>query len=163
MTSPQDVTALLAEWRGGNEIVRDQLFPIVYEELRKLARARLRRERAGHTLQPTALVNEAYLRLVDQTRVEWQSRAHFFGIASTMMRRILVDHARARNAARRGCGEANVSVEDLDGLAMPAMDDGELIDLHEALEALGELDPLASRVIELRYFGGSQSRRRPRS
>jgi len=148
---PNDVTALLSAWCNGDQVVEDKLFPIVYEELRKLARSHLRRERADHTLQPTALVNEAYLRLVDQSRVEWQSRAHFFGIASRMMRRILVDHARARHAERRGGGVANVTLDDL---VTPGSEDVELIALHDALDTLGALDPQAARVIELRYFGG---------
>lgn len=147
-----DVTGLLVEWRDGDQLAEEQLFPLVYGELRKLARSHLRRERAGHTLQPTALVNEAYLRLVDQTRVQWQSRAHFFGIASRMMRRILVDHARARNAARRGGGARNLTLED--DLRPGHTKDVDLVALDDALEALAELDPAASRVVELRYFGG---------
>ena len=131
---------------------RETAFPVVDDGLRRLARSHLRRERADHTLQPTALVNEAYLRLVDQTRVEWQSRAHFFGIASHMMRRILVDHARAHKAARRGGGVRNITLDDE---AVPGGSrDVDLIDLDDALETLAKLDPPAMRVIELRYFGG---------
>jgi RNA polymerase sigma factor (TIGR02999 family) len=155
MTEPQpDVTELLAEWCRGNQVVKDDLFPVVYAELRKMARSHLRRERPDHTLQPTALVNEVYLRLVDQTRVEWQNRAHFFGIASQMMRRILVDHARARNAARRGGGAAKVTLVDVHAPTPALPEDVELIELHEALNVLAELDPTGARVIELRYFGG---------
>lgn len=152
MSQPSDVTELLAAWGGGNELVEEQLFPLVYAELRKLARSHLRRERADHTLQPTALVNEAYLRLVDQSSVEWQGRAHFFGIASRMMRRILVDHARARHAARRGGGVPDLTFED--ELNPGKSIDVDLVELDDALEALAELDPEGSRIIELRYFGG---------
>ena len=150
--STPDVTALLAQWGAGDETVERQLFPLVYDELRRLARSHLRRERADHTLQPTALVNEAYLRLVGQTRVDWQNRAHFFGIASHMMRRILVDHARAHKAARRGGGARNITLDDE---AVPGGSrDVDLIALDDALETLAELDPKGLRVVELRYFGG---------
>ncbi len=150
--SPPDVTALLAQWGSGDEAAEKQLFPLVYDELRRLARSHLRRERANHTLQPTALVNEAYLRLVDQTRVEWQNRSYFFGIATRMMRRILVDHARAHKAARRGGGVRNVTLNDE---AVPGGSrDVDLIALDDALATLAELDPKGLRVIELRYFGG---------
>lgn len=148
----QDVTELLAEWRDGNQLAEEQLFPLVYDELRKLARSHLRRERPDHTLQPTALVNEAYLRLIDQKRVQWQSRAHFFGIASQMMRRILVDHARARKADRRGGGARNLTLED--EVTPGDTRDVDLIALDDALEALAALDPSGARVVELRYFGG---------
>jgi RNA polymerase sigma factor (TIGR02999 family) len=147
-----DVTALLAEWSSGNESVAEDLFPLVYDELRKLARAHLRRERRpDHTLQPTALVHEAYLRIVDQQRVRWQNRAHFFAIASRMMRRILVDHARARKAARRGGGVPAVT---LDEARLASREPLDVIALDDALERLAELDPSGARVIELRYFGG---------
>lgn len=152
MSKPDaDVTALLSEWGSKND-VEDLLFPLVYNELRKIARAHLRRERADHTLQPTALVNEAYLRLVDQERVQWQGRAHFFGIASQMMRRILVDHARRKNAARRGAGAHKVTLDE-------AMLAGErrsvdLVALDDALQRLAELDPGQGRLVELRFFGG---------
>lgn len=150
--SEADVTGLLAEWRDDNRLVEEQLFPLVYHELRRLARSHLRRERPDHTLQPTALVNEAYLRLVDQTRVKWRDRAHFFGIASRMMRRILVDHARARKAAKRGGGARKVTLQDH---AQPAdATDVDLLALDEALTALTTLDPQGARVVELRYFGG---------
>lgn len=151
-SSEADVTGLLAEWHDDNRQVEEQLFPLVYDELRKLARSHLRRERPDHTLQPTALVNEAYLRLVDQTRVKWRDRAHFFGIASRMMRRILVDHARARRAAKRGGGARKVTLQDH---AQPAdAADVDLLVLDEALTALTTLDPRGARVVELRYFGG---------
>jgi RNA polymerase sigma factor (TIGR02999 family) len=149
--SSDDVTELLRHWGSGNEAVRERLFALVYDGLRKIARSHLRRERSDHTLQPTALVHEAYMRLIDQTRVEWQNRAQFLGIASQMMRRILVDHARARRAERRGGGVANVTFED----ALQPIEHGDdLVRVHDALEALAKLDPGAARVIELRYFGG---------
>jgi len=153
MTAPDepDVTALLRDWCHGNQAVREQLFELVYDSLRKLARAHLRRERADHTLQPTALVHEAYLRLVDQNRIEWQNRAQFLGIASQMMRRILVDHARAKHADRRGGGVANVTFEDA---LKPIETDDDLIRIHDALETLAKIDPKGAKVIELRYFGG---------
>ncbi|MGD8330648.1 MAG: sigma-70 family RNA polymerase sigma factor [Acidobacteriota bacterium] len=147
-----DVTQLLSEWGNDHHEVEGLLFPLVYAELRKIARAHLRRERRDHTLQPTALVNEAYLRLVDQERVEWNGRAHFFGIASQMMRRILVDHARRRNAVRRGAGAHKVTFDE----AVAAGDDGEvdLVALDDALERLASLDPEQGRLVELRFFGG---------
>jgi RNA polymerase sigma factor (TIGR02999 family) len=151
MAQDPDVTALLRDWCHGNRSVQEQLFGLVYESLRKLARAHLRQERAGHTLEPTALAHEAYLRLVDQSRIEWQNRAQFLGIASQMMRRILVDHARAKHAERRGGGVANVTFDD--GLKAVEIDD-ELIRIHDALDALGRLDPNGAKIVELRYFGG---------
>jgi RNA polymerase sigma factor (TIGR02999 family) len=149
--SEPDVTALLRDWCRGNHQVKDELFGVVYDSLRKLARAHIRRERADHTLQPTALVHEAYMRLVDQSRIEWQNRAQFLGIASQMMRRILIDHARAKQAERRGGGAAAVTFED--AIQASAKDD-ELIRIHDALESLAKIDPDAAKVVELRYFGG---------
>ena len=146
-----DVTELLRDWCRGNQAVKEQLFERVYVSLRKLARSHLRRERAEHTLQPTALVHEAYMRLVDQSRVEWQNRAQFLGIASQMMRRILVDHARAKQAERRGGGAVNVPFDDA---IKPIEIDLNVIELHDALERLAGVDPVAAKVIELRYFGG---------
>jgi RNA polymerase sigma factor (TIGR02999 family) len=130
----------------------DELFPLVYEELRRVARRHMRREREGHTLQTTALVHDAYLRLVDQTQVRWQNRAHFFGVAAQMMRRILVDHARTRLAEKRGGAAAKVPLEEaaVVGGGKPA----ELVALDEALKALAEIDPRRARVVELKYFGG---------
>jgi len=151
MSSEHDVTALLHDWCHGNDAVKERLFELVYDAMRKMARSHLRRERADHTLQPTALVHEAYVRLVDQTRVEWQNRAQFLGIASQMMRRILVDHARAKHAERRGGGVANVPFDDAFGKVET---DDNVIRIHEALEALAKVDPQGARVIELRYFGG---------
>ncbi|MCL4794548.1 MAG: sigma-70 family RNA polymerase sigma factor [Bryobacteraceae bacterium] len=147
-----DVTRLLADWSQGNQGAFEQLAPAVYDELRRLAARYLSRERAGHTLQPTALVHEAFLRLIDQSRVEWQGRAHFFGVAAQMIRRILVDHARAHQAAKRGAGAAHFAIDDNFDAAAPR--DLDLVALDDALGALAELDPQQSRVIELRFFGG---------
>ena len=151
MTQRHDVTEMLRDWCHGDATVKEQLFALVYDALRKMARSHLRRERADHTLQPTALVHEAYLRLIDQTRVEWQNRAQFLGIASQMMRRILVDHARAKHAQRRGAGVPDVTFDD----ALEAViGDESLIRIHEALEGLAKVDPQGARIVELRYFGG---------
>jgi RNA polymerase sigma factor (TIGR02999 family) len=149
----EGVTQLLAEWGGGDRAALDRLLPLVFDELRRLAASYLRRERAGHTLQPTALVNEAYLRLVDQEGAQWQNRAHFFGIAANLMRQILVDHARQRSADKRGGSQLQrlsltqaerlVKQEELDVLA-----------LNEALERLAEFDPQQTRIVELKFFGG---------
>jgi RNA polymerase sigma factor (TIGR02999 family) len=147
-----DVTALLGQWGNRQHHVEDLLFPLVYNELRKIARAHLRRERSDHTLQPTALVNEAYLRLVDQERVEWHGRAHFFGIASQMMRRILVDHARKKNAARRGAGAHKVTLDE--AFLAGARDSVDLVALDDALARLAAIDPDQERMVELRFFGG---------
>lgn len=147
-----DVTELLGQWGNREHHVEDLLFPVVYNELRKIARAHLRRERADHTLQPTALVNEAYLRLVDQERVEWQGRAHFFGIASQMMRRILVDYARRKNAARRGAGAHKVTFDE--AFVAGQSDTVDLVLLDDALQRLAEIDPDQERMVELRFFGG---------
>ena len=145
------MTALLHDWCNGNHEVKEQLFELVYDALRKLARSHLRRERADHTLQPTALVHEAYVRLVDQSRVEWQNRSQFLGIASQMMRRILVDHARAKHAERRGGGVANVPFDESFGKVET---DENLVRVNEALEQLAKVDPQGAKVVELRYFGG---------
>lgn len=146
------VTRLLVAWKGGDAGASDQLMPLVYDELRHLARSYLRRERTDHTLQPTALVHEAYLRLVDTTQVDWQSRAHFFGIAARVMRRVLVDHARSRAAGRRGGGAVKISLDEAGDLLR---DEGRgLLALDEALAGLAELYPRPSRVVELRFFGG---------
>ena len=126
--------------------------PLVYDELRSLARRYLSRESAGHTLQTTALVNEAYMRLIDQSRVQWQNRAHFFAISSQMMRRILVDHARKQNYAKRGGGAAKLSLDDVALFSKEKA--AELVALDEALEKFAEIDPRRSRVVELRFFGG---------
>ncbi|HWS88996.1 MAG TPA: sigma-70 family RNA polymerase sigma factor [Pyrinomonadaceae bacterium] len=147
-----DVTRLLAEWGDGDEAALARLMPLVYDELRRLARHYMRRERPGHTIEPTALVNEAYLRLVEQTNIRWQNRAHFFGIAANVMRRVLCDHARARLADKRGGGAVRVSLVEAE-----ARTDEQTTDVLALDEALGELagvDPRKARVVELRYFGG---------
>ena len=150
--SQHEVTRLLIRLTEGEGAVLDDLLPLVYAELRRLAASYLRRERAGHTLQPTALVHEAYLRLIDQTQVHWQNRAHFFGVAAQMMRRILVDHARSQQAEKRGGDYQKLSLdENIDVSGERAAD---LVALDEALERLAEIDPAKSRVVELRFFGG---------
>lgn len=148
----QDVTGLLRRWTEGDQDALQKLMPIVYEELRRLAGHYLRLERPNHTLQPTALVHEAFLRLVGQKEVIWQNRAHFFGIAAQMMRRILVDHARRRAAAKR---DAGLRVELTQPGAEEAFDrEPELLALDEALTHLEALDPRQARIVELRFFGG---------
>lgn len=149
-----DVTELLSEYREGNREALDRLLPMVYGELRKIAARYMRAEDVSHTLQPTALVHEAYMRLVDQRDVEWQNRAHFFGVAAQLMRRLLVDHARGRNRQKRGGGLQVVPLEDHD-VAGPAPDGGlDLVELDGALDRLAELSPQQGRIVELRYFGG---------
>jgi RNA polymerase sigma factor (TIGR02999 family) len=146
-----EVTALLKDWSGGDQRALEQLLPLVYDELRKLAAGYMRKERSDHTLQPTALVHEAYLRLVDQQRVDWRNRAHFFGIAAQMMRRVLVDHARRRQAAKRDAATCYLSFSD--EVASPGRDP-ELLDFDRALETLSALDPRQAKIVELRFFGG---------
>ncbi|MGH9935201.1 MAG: sigma-70 family RNA polymerase sigma factor [Blastocatellia bacterium] len=150
--SEKEVTRLLVAWSDGDQAALEQLAPLVYSELRRLARRHLGRERQGHTLQTTALVHEAYIRLIDQQEVRWQNRAHFFAIAAQMMRRILVDYARARNYAKRGGGAQMVSLDE----AMEVSDEraADVIALDDALAALAGLDQRKSRIIELRFFGG---------
>jgi len=151
-SSAVDVTGLLRAWTGGDSSAQEKLAPILWEELRQNARAYMRRERAGHTLQATALVNEAFLRLVDLRRIEWRDRSHFFTLASQMMRRILVDHARSRGYQKRGGGE---KVVPLNESAMAVADRAsELIALDDALKALEKHDARKARVIEMRFFGG---------
>jgi RNA polymerase sigma factor (TIGR02999 family) len=148
-----NVTELLLSLTGGDQSALDKLLPLVYNELRGLAERYLRRERADHTLQATALVHEAYLRLVDQNNVQWQNRAHFFGVAAQMMRRILVDHARASQTQKRGAGALKVSLDEL--IELPAeRATSEMLALDEALTALESFDAQKSRVVELRFFGG---------
>jgi RNA polymerase sigma factor (TIGR02999 family) len=143
---------LLLAWRGGDPGALDTLVPLVYAELRRLAHRQMRGERIGHPLQTTALVNEAYLRLVDSHRVHWQNRAHFFAIAAGLMRRVLVDAARARESLKRGGKAVHVSLDDAPGLSRTP--DVDVIALDHALEALADLDARKSQVVELRYFGG---------
>ena len=150
--APEGITQLLLKWSGGDSSAREELMPLVYGELRSLAAKYLRRERVNHTLQPTALVNEAYLRLVDQQKVEWQNRAQFFGLAARLMRNILVDHARSHQAAKRGGQQFSVSLSRADRVsAEPEID---LVALHETLERLAAHDQQKGRIVELRFFGG---------
>jgi len=147
-----DLTRLLVAWRDGQPGALDRLVPLVYEELRRQARRRLRGERAGHTLQPTALVHEAFLRLVGQNRAQWQNREQFFAVAGQAMRRVLVDHARARAAAKRGAGQTLVVLDEIPG---PAVSPGvDVLALDQALDRLAAIDPRKAQVVELRYFGG---------
>ena len=156
-SSTHDVTRLLLAWRDGDTVAASRLVPLVYDELRRLARDYLRRERGGHTLQPTALVHEAYLRLVDDSQVQWQGRAHFFGVAARAMRRILVDHARARNAAKRGGGVEKTPLDE--AVDLPAASNNvDLVELDGALETLAQAYPRQCEVVELRFFGGLETR-----
>ena len=150
--SPQTVTRLLVEWSHGNGTALDEFAPLVYGELHRIAESFMRHERAEHTLQPTALVHEAFLRLVDQREVNWQNRAQFFGVAAQMMRRILVNHARDRHAAKRGGGELLLSLDET--IDYFAGQDVNLMLLDEALNALARIDEQQSRIVELRFFGG---------
>lgn len=147
-----DITVLLAASSVGDRRAMDQLMPLVYDELRRLAQSYLRKERPGHTLQGTALVHEAYLRLIDQKQVKWQNRAHFFAMASQMIRRILVDHARGHRAAKRGDGAHKLSLDEAMGIS--GKTDLDLLALDDALNDLARLDPAQSRIVELRFFGG---------
>jgi RNA polymerase sigma factor (TIGR02999 family) len=149
---PGDVTRLLIAWNGGDAGALERLIPLVYGELRRQARGYLRKERSGHTLQPTALVHEVYLRLVDQSQVKWQNRAHFFGVAARAMREILVDHARKRRAAKRGGPDSLISIDDVNPASPPKNLD--LLDLDRTLKRLAALDERQARLVELRVFGG---------
>ena len=150
-TTSDQVTQLLHDWSEGNQSARDQLLPLVYDELRRLAGSYLRRERPGHTLQTTALVHEAYLRLINQN-VSWQNRAHFFGIAAQLMRRILVDYARTQHYAKRGGDQKKFGLEE--ALDLAQVQDSNLVALDEALTSLAVFDPQQSQIVELRFFGG---------
>lgn len=147
-----EVTRLLHDWQGGDRAALEKLTPLVYDELRRLASHYLRGERRDHTLQGTALVHEAFIRLVGQSGLEWQSRTHFFGIAARLMRQILVDHARKHTAAKRGGGEPHLSIEE--AAIFSPQRAANLVALDEALQELAKFDPRKSRIIELRYFGG---------
>jgi RNA polymerase sigma factor (TIGR02999 family) len=149
MSKRRDVTELLQAWNRGEQVL-DELMPLVYDELRKVASHYLRQERPGHTLQPTALVNEAYLRLVDRRTANWQDRAHFLGVAAKIMRNILVDHARIRRAQKRDSGQTIALAEGM-GIVQQEVD---LLGLDEALNKLAGLDPDYERMVELRFFGG---------
>jgi RNA polymerase sigma factor (TIGR02999 family) len=153
MSTPEGVTQLLIDWSHGDQAALDRLMPLVYSELRRLATNYLRRERQGHTLQPTALVNEAYLKLVDQRNAKWQNRAQFFGISAQLMRRILVDHARQRQAAKRGGSEQQrLSITSAEKFVQQSEID--LLALNEALDELAKMDQQQSRIVELKFFGG---------
>jgi RNA polymerase sigma factor (TIGR02999 family) len=152
MPSSHDITALLDDWTRGDRQALDQLLPLVYDEMRRIAARQLRRERAGHSLQPTELVHEAYLKLVDQRRVDWLNRAHFYGVASRVMRRLLVDHARRRNANKRGNGFEWVAIDK--GLNVPAPDCIPVLVLDGVLGRLEKIDPRLAHLVELRAFGG---------
>jgi RNA polymerase sigma factor (TIGR02999 family) len=154
MTTPSqsEVTRYLLEWNRGDEAALQKLMPVVYDELKKLAKSYLRKERSDHTLQPTALVHEAFLRLIDQNSVQWQNRAHFFGVAAQMMRRILTNYAIARKTDKRGGKSQHLSLEDVTGLAEHR--DLDLVLLDQALSDLESLDPRQSKIVELRFFSG---------
>jgi len=147
----KDVTELLQKWNGGDEEALEELTPLVHAELRRIARRYMARERLGHTLQPTALVNEAFIRLIDWKNARWENRAHFFGVAATLMRRILVDFARKR-PKRDGEPVLRVSLEKAE--EVPAAEDPDILALDEALSELAEFDPRKARIVEMRFFGG---------
>ena len=152
MPSTQDVTQILRELSDGSQTAPSKLMPLVYDELRKLAQGYLQSERSGHTLQATALVHEAYLRLVDWRNVSWQNRAHFFALAAQVMRRILVDHAREKNAQKRGGGLTKLSLQE--AVSFPEQREVDLVALDDALQALVQLDATQGKIVELRFFGG---------
>lgn len=152
MATSSEVTALLGDWSRGNQSALNQLLPLVYGELRRIAARQLRSERVGHTLQPTALVHEVYMRLVDQRSVDWKNRAHFFGAAAQVMRRILVDHARRHTASKRGDGLHRVSMDEATELAAP--EGIPVLALDQALDRLATMDRELARIVELRAFGG---------
>lgn len=150
--SPEEVTQLLVAWGDGNQAALEKLMPLVYEELRRLAHNYMRREHPAHTLQTTALVNEAYFRLVDQKHMRWQNRAHFFAISAQLMRRILVDHARSHHYAKRGGGAHKVSLDE--GAVVAEEQAADLIALDDALRSLAAIDERKNSIVELRFFGG---------
>jgi RNA polymerase sigma factor (TIGR02999 family) len=150
--APENVTKLLVAWGDGDEAARDELMPLVYQELHRLAHHYMNRERPDHTLQTSALVNEAFVRLIDQKEVRWQNRAHFFGIAAQMMRRILVDYARSRQYAKRGGGAQQVSFDEALFASEERAD--EVVALDDALKDLAQFDQRKSQIVELRFFGG---------
>ena len=152
MVSPRDVTALLGDWGGGDPTALNRLLPLVYAELRRVAARHLRSERVNHTLQPTALVHEVYLRLIDQRHVDWQNRAHFYGVAARVMRRILVDHARRHGAHKRGDGGQCVSIDE--ARDVPASTDIPIVGLDQALDRLEHLDPDLAKIVALHAFAG---------
>ena len=147
-----EVTQLLLSWSNGNEHALDELLPLVYSELKRIARRHMARENPGHTLQTSALINEAYLKLVNQQGIEWQNRAHFFAVAAQVMRHILIDHARGRHFAKRGAGAQKISLDEK--VAVSDEHAAELVSLDDALTALNKLDSRKGRIVELRFFGG---------
>jgi RNA polymerase sigma factor (TIGR02999 family) len=149
-----DVTRLLLSWSQGNQAALDELMPLVYGELRRLASAYLRRERSNHTLQSTALVHEAFMRLVNQQEVQWRNRAHFFAIAAQMIRRILVDYARAQHTEKRGSGSVKLELDEAMAAPLASGFDLDLLALNDALDQLSQLDARQSRIVELRFFAG---------
>jgi RNA polymerase sigma factor (TIGR02999 family) len=151
-TASQDITQLLLDWGNGDKEALDKLMPFVYDELRRLARNYMGNQRPGHTLQTTALVNEAYLRLIDSSQVRWQNRTHFFAISAQLMRRVLVDFARAKKATKRGGNEQKVTFDE--GLPVFSEKESDLIALDEALNELETMDKRQSQIVEMRYFGG---------
>ncbi|MGH9802868.1 MAG: sigma-70 family RNA polymerase sigma factor [Blastocatellia bacterium] len=150
--SATDVTRLLLDWGHGNHSALDSLLPLIYNELRRVAESYLRRDRPGHTLQATALVNEAFLRLIDQNRINWQNRAHFFGAAANLMRQILIQHARANHAVKRGGERQKLYLDEAEDIAQS--NDPDLVALDDALRDLETIAPRQCRIVELRYFGG---------
>lgn len=150
----ENLTQLLIQYSSGDEAVLESLLPHIYQELRRLAESYMRREAAHHTLQPTALVHEAYFKLIDQNRVQWQNRSHFFGVAAQLMRRILIDHARKRRASKRGGSQIRLSFDDAIQVAAADNSRPDLLALEEAMEKLEALSPRQAKVVELRYFGG---------
>src|SRR5437588_5120460 len=153
--SPHEITQLLVNWGDGDQAALDKLMPLVYNELHRLAHHYMRRERPGHTMQTTALVNEAYLKLVDQRNVDWQNRAHFFAIAAQVMRRILLDDARRRRRAKRGAGVVPAPMDDVVVAAPdPGLDPIDVLAIDRALQELDQLDPDQAKIVELRFFGG---------
>ena len=152
MAAAEEVTRLLIEWKSGNQAAMDLLVPLVYDELRRLAMSYLRDERAAATLQPTALVHEAYLRLVSQNLPDWESRSHFFGVAAHLMRQVLVDHARRQKSEKRGGGAPKESLDE--ALSFAPERSAEVLALEDALQALAQIDPRQCQIVELRFFGG---------
>src|SRR6059058_2164201 len=158
MSSTHEVTQLLLAWSDGDRTALDKLTPLVYEELRRMAHRYMSRERPGHTLQTTALVNEAYLRLVNREAVQWQNRAHFFGIAAQVMRHILVDHARSHAYRKRGGGTQTISLDE--AMVVSQERAAEVVALDDVLKEVAKIDPQQSRIVELRFFGGLTIKRR---
>ncbi len=150
--SPQEVTQLLRAWCSGEQSALDRLMPLVYAELHRLAHLYIARERPGHALQTSALVHEAYIRLIDASQIDWKDRAHFFAISARVMRRVLVEFARSRRSARRGCDRETVELDE--GILSPTERGPDLVALDDALSALADADPREAKVVELRFFGG---------